>query len=390
MKISIIRKKAKAADTIYLYASFYLHREKVEIALDVSIDQKYFEKGQVKKGCPGYSDIHMVIARETGKINDILVKYRLSGKPLTKEIFRKEWENPNQDSDFFEFVKERQKIRFQEISEGTIKNHKARVGALKEFTKGKLLFGDMDHDLFRKFALFLKNKRKNKPISIRKTMTVISIYINEAIKKGKISYNPAKGISIAEETEDDIIALSEDELSICLEMYIERNVEGMLRTVLRFVLFLCFSSLHISDARRLRIEQIGKDEFTYQRKKLLNTHPKTIRVPISDPLRSLIEYYRKGRMEGVLIQDIPSDQTINKYLKEIARIAGINKKLSAKVGRHTFATIYLRENRDPNSLSKILGHSKISQTYVYIHVMDKDRKEGIKAFNKFRIEKSEE
>ena len=69
-------------------------------------------------------------------------------------------------------------------------------------------------------------------------------------------------------------------------------------------------------------------------------------------------------------------------MKEIAKIAKIDKNLTLKVGRHTFATIFLRKTKDLATLKEIMGHSEFKETLVYAHVIDDSKIEGVKtAFN---------
>jgi integrase len=147
---------------------------------------------------------------------------------------------------------------------------------------------------------------------------------------------------------------------------------------------MCFSSLHITDAKTLTIEQIAGNEFCYMRAKMLNVRPR-VHVPISDPLQRLITEQKGKRTEGLLWENMISDQKINSKLKKIAEYAGIKKRLSAKVGRHTFATIFLRRTRDLNALRDIMGHSNIKQTLVYSLVLDSDRQKGVQVFNDFEL-----
>ena len=142
----------------------------------------------------------------------------------------------------------------------------------------------------------------------------------------------------------------------------------MLSDTLELFLFLCFSSLHVSDALSLQIDQIDKDEFTYIRCKMLNVRPRVVHVPISKPLRAIIEKRRAGRDNGLLWEDMPPVQRMNAALKYIARVAGVNKRLSTKFGRHTFATVFLRHTRDINTLRDILGHTNITTTQIYAKV----------------------
>ena len=66
-----------------------------------------------------------------------------------------------------------------------------------------------------------------------------------------------------------------------------------------------------------------------------------------------------------------SNQKYNSYLKEIADQAGIKKNLTSYVARHTFATTVTLSNGVPiESVSKMLGHTKISTTQIYARVLD--------------------
>ena len=65
-------------------------------------------------------------------------------------------------------------------------------------------------------------------------------------------------------------------------------------------------------------------------------------------------------------------QTYNRNLKRIAEETGITKRLTSHVGRHTFATWALHEGVALERVSKMLGHSKISQTQRYAKVLAED------------------
>ena len=154
---------------------------------------------------------------------------------------------------------------------------------------------------------------------------------------------------------------------------------------MEFFLFLCFSSLHIGDAKHLKLEQFSPTTFTYYRIKLRNSKPEPIVVPISHPLQMLMTNIVGTRKKGPVFEKLLPDQTMNRYLKEIAVIAGIDKVLTHKVGRHTFATLYLRKTKDIAALKEILGHSDISETLIYAHVLEESKLEGIKCFDMFSI-----
>ena len=61
---------------------------------------------------------------------------------------------------------------------------------------------------------------------------------------------------------------------------------------------------------------------------------------------------------------------MNAYLKEIADICGINKKLTTHLARHTFATTITLTNGVPlETVSSMLGHKNIRTTQIYAKVV---------------------
>jgi len=67
-----------------------------------------------------------------------------------------------------------------------------------------------------------------------------------------------------------------------------------------------------------------------------------------------------------------SNQKVNSYLKEIADVCGIKKNLTFHIARHTFATTITLSNGVPiETVSKMLGHTKIATTQIYARVIEK-------------------
>jgi site-specific recombinase XerD len=68
---------------------------------------------------------------------------------------------------------------------------------------------------------------------------------------------------------------------------------------------------------------------------------------------------------------VNSNQKYNAYLKEIAEVCGIKKTLTSHMARHTFATTVTLSNGVPlETVSKMLGHTKLSTTQIYAKVLD--------------------
>lgn len=73
--------------------------------------------------------------------------------------------------------------------------------------------------------------------------------------------------------------------------------------------------------------------------------------------------------------------TVQKRTKEVALIVGIKKKITPHTFRHTFATLLLEEGADISLIQKLLGHSDIRSTQIYLHVHNKLLKQGFQKFH---------
>lgn len=74
-------------------------------------------------------------------------------------------------------------------------------------------------------------------------------------------------------------------------------------------------------------------------------------------------------------------RSIEYLVKRYATIAGITKKVTPHVIRHSFATDLLENGADLRSVQALLGHANIATTQVYTHVTDKHLKDIHKAFH---------
>lgn len=119
--------------------------------------------------------------------------------------------------------------------------------------------------------------------------------------------------------------------------------------------------------------------------KLRNSKPEPIQVPLSEPLKNILHNIVGTRKKGPIFESMTADQTMNMHLKEIGLIADIDKRITHKVGRHTFATFFLKQTKDLATLKEIMGHSEIKETLVYAHVLDESKQAGVQCFNSFQI-----
>ena len=71
---------------------------------------------------------------------------------------------------------------------------------------------------------------------------------------------------------------------------------------------------------------------------------------------------------------------IQKLVKRYSKKAGIDKDISPHNLRHTFATDLLRESKNIRLVQKAMGHSDVSTTMIYTHIVDEELENALKNF----------
>lgn len=77
-------------------------------------------------------------------------------------------------------------------------------------------------------------------------------------------------------------------------------------------------------------------------------------------------------------------RSVERIVKHYATKAGISKKVTPHIIRHSFATDLLENGADIRSVQALLGHANIATTQVYTHVTDKHLREVHEAFHRKR------
>ena len=379
-KITIARRKDAVGKDgrAPLNAVFSLNGEKVRIPIGISVKESEWDPANCRIRGKGKEteDSNLIIEKTRARITELFVRSRLSGIPLDKLNLLNELKKSDVPEDFYTYASESLKKYRKSISETTAEHHETVLKKMKEYAP-KLNFGDITTDWLKGYARHLKEVKGNALSTIRKNLSMIRVYCEKAYRDGKMSGRPFDEYRMRSER-PTVIFLKEEELGKLTALYRSDTLADTRQDVLRFFLFMTFTGMHISDARALTIEQTYDGRIVYRRMKTGTA----VILPMSEPAMKLVDYYAGGRCRGPLFRQLPTDQAFNRLIKIVCRGAGIRKPVSAKTGRHTFATLYLTKNPgDIATLSRLLGHTNIETTMNYVHTLREDKEKGVAAFD---------
>ena len=263
----------------------------------------------------------------------------------------------------------------KEYTESTVTKFDTSINRLKEYIRSRyhrddMMLAELDGRFIRDFDFWLKTDKHCQNNSALKHLKNLKKVVRIALANGWIKKDPFYGIRFKQE-EVNVEFLSREELDILMnkEFTIKR-----LEQVRDIFVFCCFTALAFVDVQQLSREHLIKDNngALWIRKARQKTNQMCNIPVLSIPQRILGKYEDNAECikKGVLLPVI-SNQRMNAYLKEIADLCGIARRLTTHVARHTAATVvFLANDVSMENVSKILGHSNIRMTQHYARVLD--------------------
>ena len=378
IKITPRKNHLRVDGTCTLYAVFTFNRISMRLNMGVSVALDDWDDltQSVKNSEPAADDINLLIQDYRSRITDVFVRARLQNIPLTKSRFLEMFNNPLSSTHVVSFMRAHLKELSAHLTYGTFRHHKAVIDKFEQYYP-TLTFSEFNTNSLFAFSMHLRNAHQNNHGTIRKNLQIIHQYVHAALEKNLIFGDPFKNLKLPPDNPRHVF-LKEAELEKLINLHRAGTLEDHLQDILRFFLLMCYTGMHISDARALRVEDTDEGIVRYERIKTM----RLVKVPICDRAAEIIDYYAAGRSQGVLVRDLPSNQAINRYLKMIGSVAGLRKNMSAIVARHTFASMYMKYNSDDAvGLASLLGHSSIRYVGVYAHAEREKLIKGVSIFD---------
>lgn len=367
-----------------IYARITVNGSRIDLSVKRNIDP---DNWNAKKGMARGSREEIV------KLNKYLEQYRsgivesyqqllLQKKLITAELVKDKFTGEDQAGfTLCKLMEYHNTEQLQVLEPGTMKNYYTTQKYVKEFIQERFNTSDkylseLTYKFITDFECFLRNrkpKKGQKPLNNNGVMKHIERFckmINLAVRLEWIDRNPFHAYQLKfDKVEREY--LTKDELA-----RIEAKHFHIIRlqVVKDLFVFSCYTGLAYIDVYNLTpanlVERSENNIWIMTNRQKTN---EPVRVPLLPKALSIIEKYKghpQALAEGKVLPTL-SNQKLNSYLKEIADTCGITKPLTFHIARHTFATTVTLTNGVPiETVSKLLGHTKLTTTQIYAKVIE--------------------
>lgn len=257
-------------------------------------------------------------------------------------------------------------------TEGSLKSYKNAYNHIERFLREKYSLSDIPFSALNRsfiddYDAHLRTDCHLSSGSIINMTVLLKGIVGEAIADGIITVFPFTGYEPVRPKQRKRYLTSEELQRIMTtplgkpHLYLTRDM----------FLFSCYTGIPYADMRRLSKEHLSlAADGTWWIKSARKKTGVEFEIPLLElPLR-IIKKYDGMASDGKLLP-MYCNSTLNLYLKEIARLCGIDCTLVFHQARHTYATVITLGNGVPlETVSKMLGHSRVDTTQHYAKVTD--------------------
>ncbi len=367
-----------------LYVRISVNSARVDFSFNQRINIEVWDskKEVVKSKEPNFRKINQSITSAKSKIYSIFEKLRYEEKRITPLILKNHFLGITEDEKtLLSLIEYHNSSQETILSPGTMKNYYTTRKYVIKFLKQKKHVDDifvkqLNYQFITEFEIFLRKHKPTdhqRPLSnngvmkhlerLRKitTLGVKLEWLNkDPFERYKLSFKKVEKCFLSE-LEIEVIRskkFNNERIKLCRDLFI----------------FSCYTGLSYIDVKLLSPDKItiGIDGSTWIKTNRKKTGT-VVNIPLLPIAQEIIDKYKNHprAIHNKSLFPTMSNQKLNTYLKEIADVCGINKNLTFHIARHTFATTITLSNGVPiETVSKILGHTKLSTTQIYAKVLE--------------------
>lgn len=297
---------------------------------------------------------------------------------LKKSILGEDYENTGEQFLFKAFAYHNSQMEARigiDVVKATYTKFETVLSKLRAFVKlqhktNDIYLKELNNKFVVDFEYYLKVNDKIAHNTVMKYIQNLKKVVNMCVSNGWLAKDPFSNFKLTRKNViRDILSMQDVQALRNKTFEIER-----LEEVRDIFLFCCFTGFSFVDVEKLSVNELiigidgGKWIYT-NRKKTGNQS----NVPLLPAALEIVDKYKDHptRLIQSKLLPVKSNQKMNAYLKEIGDLCGITKPLTMHLARHTFATTITLNNGVPmETVSKMLGHTKLSTTQLYAKVLE--------------------
>lgn len=367
-----------------IYVRIIVNRKKAEIATEHVLENQRWDAGAQRAiKNPALNEELVYIEN---KIRDIKRQLVYSGKPVSARIIKDVYTGAHKTKRylieyFTEYIEMMEGVP-SEYSEDLVQHYKTTKYHIQDYLKSiranDVLLEEVDYKFLRNLDQHMLSKinpQYKKPMgrnTANKQHSRLKKVLSTALKEELINKSPYLHFPLKNEKTSPKF-LVEEELELLKNHALGDNPG--LQKVRDIFLFSVYTGLRFSDALALKMSDLYCDKngtWWINSKKQEKTE-EPLYIPLLKPIIDILEKYdnEERKITGYVLPRF-SNQKTNAYLKTIADLVGINKKLTHHVARHTFATTITLSNDIPiKVVSEMLGHTSVRTTEIYAKITKK-------------------
>ncbi|EHO05416.1 hypothetical protein HMPREF9714_03354 [Myroides odoratimimus CCUG 12901] len=356
----ILKKENRRVDgTCPLYIQVFLNGERKLIPLRICVVEDCFDKikQRVKRKHKEYLDLNLIIEKVLAELNEIEVAYRLSKRLLTLPLLMNEYENPSAQYDFLTFYESELEKEKKVLAPASYVQQRAVLRKLRRY-KERILFHEFTEDFMQEVIHYFKTKEKNSHNTISTLTKNVKKYLSRANKQGL--WAPMHSTEIPHKSmRGTINFLTALEINSIYDYYKSEFIQYPHKVAAAKFLFSCFTGLRISDIEKLSVDKVVNNETLLVLPMVKGG--KLLQMKLNDVAKSLV-------LDGFIFEQM-SKAHLRNHVHSICTLVGIKKRVNYHMSRHSFATNFLMQGGRVEILQRLMGHSSLQMTMVYVHIV---------------------
>ncbi len=259
-------------------------------------------------------------------------------------------------------------------SKNTLEAYKRDLNELADFLKEKdVSLNEIDIDMLSNYVKLLSKRLSRR--SLARNISAIRTFFRFLVSEGILMENPARLLEVPKISKTLPGILNEHEIELLLNQPPISTPIGLRDKAMIELLYA--TGVRVSELVHLRINDM---DFNNGYIKVMGKGSKERFIPVGEKALNIIkEYIKEARQKFDKKNGSPylflnnrgepfTRQGFWKMLKSYAKKAGIKKRITPHIIRHSFATHLLKNGADLRSVQMMLGHSDISTTQIYTHI----------------------